>query len=125
MSLRIWGPWERYAWGLPNPRAPNWDYSYLDYYKKAYENSPDTDPHKKSLFEMILYGEASKEFYTPSMKHIKPLVQFDKPNFEIVEPQWELYKVSLSFQQTNGEFSLHPACHMQHVIYHDTHELCV
>ena len=97
-------PIERYAWGLPPPCAPNWDFSYIDYYKKAYANTADTDPNKQSLSRMILDEEALKEFKTPSLKNIKPLIQLDnKPNLEIIEPKWELYKVSLSWQ-TTGEF---------------------
>ena len=50
---------------------------------------------------MIVEAEALKEIRTPSLKSIKPLIQLDeKPNLEIKEPRWELYKVSLSFKTT-------------------------
>ena len=100
-------PCKRYAWGLPPPCAPNWDFSYIEHYKKAYALTADTDPNKQPLANMIIEEEALKEFYTPSLKSIKPLIQLDdKPNLEIEEPQWELYKVSVSFQ-TTGEFMCH------------------
>ena len=93
-------PYERYAWGLPPPCAPNWDFSYIDYYKKAYALTTII-ADKKSLSNMIVEAEALKEIRTPSLKSIKPLIQLDeKPNLEIKEPRWELYKVSLSFKTT-------------------------
>ena len=63
----------------------------------------DSDPNKPYISDMILEGEALKDFYTPSMKHIKPTIQLDeKPESNIKEPRWEIYKISLSFP-SSGE----------------------
>ena len=59
---------------------------------------------------MILHAEAFKEMYTPSIRHIKPLIQLDdEPNSEIYEAKCEIYKISLSFECT-GEFLSHANC---------------
>ena len=61
----------------------------------------DSDANKPMISDMIVEGEALKDFYTPSMKHIKPLIQLDdKPDSNIKEARWDIYKISLSFPST-------------------------
>ena len=75
-----------------------WNYEYIEYYKKAMANS--TDLHIKSeLLGRIKHQEAYRDFYTESLRHINHLNHVDKkPNLELKEPRCEIYKISLSFR---------------------------
>ena len=76
----------------------NKDYTYIDMYKKAYEN--ETDPEKKQdLFYILRSSEALREFHTGSLKPINHLIQFDQtPNQDLKEARPEIYKISVSFE---------------------------
>ena len=70
------------------------DYRFLTYFKKSLENGP----FRKDLFYKIKYHENKRDYFTPSLKPINHLIQFDeKPNLDLIEPKRELYKISLSF----------------------------
>ena len=77
---------------------PDRDYSYIDFFRKAYEN--DTQPARKIDHLHILRGtEAERDFYTGSIRQINHLIQFDpKPNLELKEARQEIYKISVSFE---------------------------
>ena len=77
---------------------PNrWDYSFLEFFRKAVEN--ETDQEMKSKY---LHGlrdlEATRDLWTESVKEINPLIQLcPGPNLELTEAKVELYKISVSF----------------------------
>ena len=95
----------------------------MEYFKKAYANSSDADPNKELLFKTILRTEAFKELYTPSMRHIKSLVQLDdEPNWEIYEAKWEIYKISLSLEIV-GEFTSQCGFHIYNCMFRNAFEM--
>ena len=54
---------------------------------------------RQRMLHQIKFHEARREYYTESLKPINHLVQLDeKPNTEFMEPKWDLYKITLSFQ---------------------------
>ena len=75
------------------------DYAFLDYFRKAMMN--DTHPCKKEIrLQMLKFNTGIRDYYIPSLRQIDHLIQIDeKPNLELMEPKWELYKISISFQQ--------------------------
>ena len=80
--------------GVP---ASNWDYDFIEYYRKAYENE-DTLRGKETVLLSLQNAEVLRDFYKGTITEIKHLVQLDPtPNLELKEPKWELYKISISF----------------------------
>ena len=74
------------------------DYGYIDILWKAMIGQPDPQL-KENMSNRIKWHESMRDYYTTSLRPIKHLIQIDqKPNLELVEPRWELYKVSISFQ---------------------------
>ena len=61
------------------------------------------DPSEKELIlQHVKFYEGIRDYYTPSLRQINHLIQIDeKPNLELMEPKWELYKISISFQETD------------------------
>jgi len=81
-------PWER-------------DYGYIEYFRKAMENTPGS--YKDSLSLEIKYHEGCRDYFTPSLWPVNHLIQIDeKPNLELNEPKWELYKISITFHYFTG-----------------------
>ena len=88
------------------------DYSYIKYLLKSVEacnfnlTAPDRmfrkkEFRQKELFlNLIRYHESKRDLFAPSLRQVNHLIQIDeKPNLELLEPKWELYKISFSFQQ--------------------------
>ena len=86
------------SWKQENISWANKDYTYIDMYKKAYEN--ETDPEKKQdLLNILRSSEALREFHTGSLKPINHLIQFDQtPNQDLRQVRPEIYKISVSFE---------------------------
>ena len=78
------------------------DYAYIEYFRKAMIN--DTDPcGKENMLQCVKFHEGQRDYSTPSVRQINHLIQIDeKPNLELMEPKWELYKISISFQETDA-----------------------
>ena len=74
------------------------NYSYIDFYRKAYEN--ETVPELKMMCLRELRGnEIEKDFNTDSIRQINNLIQIDPtPNIELKEARCEIYKISVSFE---------------------------
>ena len=74
------------------------DYSYIDFYLKAYEN--ETRPARKiDRLHRLRDCEANRDYHTGSIRQINHLIQFDpKPNLELKEARLEIYKISVSFE---------------------------
>ena len=74
------------------------DYSYIDFYLKAYEN--EIRPARKiGRLHELRENEAIRDFHTGSIRQINHLIQFDpKPNLELKEARQEIYKISVSFE---------------------------
>ena len=74
------------------------DYTYLDFYRKSYEY--ENEPLKKTaFFNQWREAIARREYHTGSIRPINHLIQFDKkPNIEVKEARWEIYKISVSFE---------------------------
>ena len=52
------------------------DYSFIEYYRKAFEK--ETDPGVKEIYLHALQGsEARRDFHTGSLRPIDHLIQFD------------------------------------------------
>ena len=80
------------------PDPAQWDYEYIEYYKKAMANSTDLNTKTEFLY-CVKHQEAYRDFYTESLRHINHLYQIDEmPNLELKEPRCEIYKISLSFR---------------------------
>ena len=75
------------------------DYSYIEYYMKSMMNTKD--PFKKELIlQYLKFHEGIRDYCSPSLRQINHLIQIDeKPYLELMEPKWELYKISISFQE--------------------------
>ena len=81
-----------------NGVEPNgWDYSFIEFIRKAVECETNQDQKLKYL-DPLRHSEAVRDFWTESIKELKPLIQFDpEPNLELKEAKVELYKISISF----------------------------
>ena len=74
------------------------DYGYIEYFKKAM-NHPKCG-RKQLIFMQVKFHEGQRDYYVPGLKPINHLIHIDeKPNYNITESKWELYKVSISFEQ--------------------------
>ena len=74
------------------------DYGFIEYLRIAAESYLDP-PLKDWVACSIKFYEGQRDFHAPSLKQINHLIQIDeKPNQEMKEPKWELYKISISFQ---------------------------
>ena len=74
------------------------NYGYIEYFRKAMEAYPCPSSRKR-LFYQIKFLEGMRDYHIQSLKPINHLIQIDeKPNLELMEPKWELYKISISFQ---------------------------
>ena len=79
-----------------NTPPSQWNYSFVDYYQKAYEFE-EKDELKCNFRILLRQAEARRDFYTGMIKEITRLEQFDsKPNLELREPQWEIYKITIT-----------------------------
>lgn len=86
----------------------NKNYEYIEYFRKAMSNSSDPEFKESALFQVIS-AEAERDFYEPSLRQINHLIQIDeKPNQEITEPRWEIYKISVSFTPKGKTVLLRP-----------------
>ena len=85
------------------------DYGYIAYLRKAMDNTGwdhrDRDltgrglSEKEKRIRQTMFHEGLRDYFTDSLRQINHLIQIDqKPNLELMEPKWELYKVSISFQ---------------------------
>ena len=74
------------------------DYSYIEYLQKSIMNLPD-GIHKDGMLHLNKFHESSRDYYTASLRQVNNLIQIGKPNLELMEPKWELYKISISFQK--------------------------
>ena len=73
------------------------DYSYIDFFRKAYEN--ETDPEQKMVcLSELRDSEARRDFFTGSVRQIHNLIQIGLPNLELKEARCEIYKISVSFR---------------------------
>ena len=78
------------------------DYTYIEYYQKAYENEDgERNPMEKDLYLYCFReAEVNRYYFTGSLWQINHLIQFDsKPNLELKEPRLEIFKISLSFDR--------------------------
>ena len=74
------------------------DYGYVAYLRKAIDNSRDLSV-KEMMTQQTMFHEGRRDYFTVSLRQINHLIQFDQePNLELMEPKWELYKVSISFE---------------------------
>ena len=79
------------------------DYGYIKYLRQSLEMAPQSHPPRSEA--LIWLGEAQRDYFTESLRQINHLIQIDqKPNLELMEPRWELYKISISFQHI-GKFN--------------------
>ena len=74
------------------------DYSYIDLFRKAYEE--EERPLKKmKLLHELRESEAKRDFFTGSIRQIQYLIQLDPtPNLELKQARCEIYKISVSFE---------------------------
>lgn len=77
---------------------PDRDCSFIDFFRKAYEN--DTQPARKiDRLHRLRLNEADRDYHTGSIRKINHLIQFDpKPNLELEDARQEIYKISVSFE---------------------------
>ena len=74
------------------------DYGYIEYFRKS-ANDPEPG-RKEMMFMKVKYHEGQRDYYAPCLKLINHLIHIDqKPNLELTEAKWELYKVSISFER--------------------------
>ena len=68
------------------------DYGYIEYFRKSIMTVADG--------YFVKHHESKRDYYTVSLRQVNHLIQIGTPNLELMEPRWELYKVSISFQRT-------------------------
>ena len=74
------------------------DYAYIEYFRKSMMNIKDP-AEKERILQHVKFHEGERDYFSPSVRQINHLIQIDeKPNLELMEPKWELYKISISFQ---------------------------
>lgn len=82
------------------------DFGYIEFFRKAMMNQSNSD-RKLDLKYQILLNEVLRDFHKGSLWQIKHLIHIDgKPNLELVEPRWEIYKISLPeifFREASGK----------------------
>ena len=71
------------------------DYSYIDFYKKAFDNAKNLS-EKKRFYSEIVYEEAHRDYHKGSIKEFKALKQIGVPDHELKEAKCELFKISMS-----------------------------
>ena len=72
-----------------------WDYGFIEYFQKSIANGYPMRTWNSVLIE---FYEAQRDYYTQPFRHINYLIQIDKkPNLNLKEPRWEIYKVSITF----------------------------
>ena len=77
------------------------DYAYIEYFRKSMMNIKDP-AEKERILQHVKFHEGIRDYSTQSLRQINHLIQIDeKPNLELMEPKWELYKISISFQETD------------------------
>ena len=77
---------------------PDQDYSFRDFFRKAYENVTRPD-FKMKYLHVLRDCEARRDFHIGSLRQINHLIQFDPtPNLELNEVRCEIYKISVSFE---------------------------
>ena len=80
--------------------STEWDYTFIDYFQKAYENENNDSALKCNILITLRKAEARRDYYNGMIKEIKDLEQFDcTPNLELTEPKCEIYKITI-----NGSF---------------------
>ena len=79
------------------------DYSYIEYLQKSVLNAKDSI-HKDGLLRLNKVHESERDYFTASLRQVNNLIQIGKPNLGLMEPKWELYKISISFQKI-GKFN--------------------
>ena len=80
------------------------NYGYVGYLRKAMDNTgehcprPDL-PVKEKRIRQTMFHEGLRDYFSTSLRQINHLIQIDqRPNIELMEPKWELYKISVSFE---------------------------
>ena len=73
------------------------DFGYIEYLRKSMMNETCLT-RMEIQFKTVKFHEGLRDYCSPSLKQINHLIQLDqKPNLELKEPKWELYKISISF----------------------------
>ena len=80
-----------------NIKKKDRNYDYIEYYRKAYENMT-IEEEKRYYYFMLIQAEATRDFHTGSIREIDHLVQLENPNYDLKEPEWDLYRISISFE---------------------------
>ena len=75
-----------------------WDYGYIEYLRNSIPDDAE-DSVRESALGSIKFQESMRDYYTASLRQVNHLIQIGETNLELSEPKWELYKVSISFQQ--------------------------
>ena len=73
------------------------NYGYVDYMRKSYESETLQDSKYNKLI-FLRYQEASRDYFTGQITQINNLVQFDHRPSDLKEARWDIYKISLSFE---------------------------
>ena len=80
------------------------DYGYIEYLQKSvvagnFSLTASDVSQKEAMVNLIRLHESKRDYFTASLRPVNHLVQMDeRPNLELSEPKWELYKISISFQ---------------------------
>lgn len=74
------------------------DYSYIDFYRKSYENLTVKDA---DALHQLRDAEARRDFWTGSVREIHHLIQQTPPNIELKEARCEIFKISVSFDSSS------------------------
>ena len=77
---------------------PDKDYSYIDFYRKSYENLTVKDAN---TLHQLRDAEARRDFWTGSIREIHHLIQQTPPNIQLKEARCEIYKISVSFDSSS------------------------
>ena len=87
-----------------------WDYSFVDSYRKVYQSCKDNgnEELKHAAWINLRHGEARRDYYTGLLKEFKNFEQLDQmPNYDLKEAKCEIYKLTLS---DNVNLGMMPRC---------------
>lgn len=96
LLLQIYGSFLQQKQFLRKCPRSEVDYLYIEYYQKSADEERDFSLRLGQL-KQIKYYEVERDYFTGSLRQINHLIQIDeKPNLALKEPQWEIYKISIS-----------------------------
>ena len=76
------------------------NFGFIEYFRRSYENETDATRANETL-HLLRTSEAQRDYFHGDLKQIQNMIQIGRPNYDLKEAQWELYKLSVSHEHTS------------------------